>query len=123
MQTSFRSLTQQERSWVAEILSGHTEWSEVDVNEIHVLREHTTGNMRTVELSNGKNPIPSLRGTRGYIGRIEARTADNFGITVTLDQYNGLLAELHIDFLDLQEPGNRAKPNEWKELVHIYTKM
>jgi hypothetical protein len=123
MQTSSRSLTQQERSWVAEILGGHPEWSEVDLDEIYVLDEHGTGNMRTMELSKGAIPISKLRGTKGYLGRIEVRTADNFGLTVTLDQYDGSLEELHVDFLDLQEPGDRPKPNEWQELVHIYTKM
>lgn len=123
MQASPRSLTQQERLWVAEILSGHPEWSEVNLNQIYVLDEHINGNMRTMELSKCAIPIPSLRGTKGYLGRIEVRTADNFGLTVTLDQYDGSLQELHIDFLDLQEPGDRFKPNEWQELAHIYTKM
>jgi len=50
-------------------------------------------------------PNQSQSGTRGYIGRLEIRTADNFGITVTLDQHDGLLDELYVDYLDLEERG------------------
>lgn len=123
MQKSSRPLTPQERPWVTEILSGHLEWFKVDLNEIHVRAESSTGNMHTMKLSKGTFQVECLRGTKGYLGRIEMRTADNFGITVTLDHYDGSLKEFHVDFLDLEEPGDRPQHQEWLELAHVYTKM
>lgn len=62
-------------------------------------------------------------GTKGYVGRLEIRTADNFGITVTLNRHDGWLDELYVDYLDLEERGDRPQPLEWTELAHICTKM
>jgi hypothetical protein len=77
----------------------------------------------TVYLDSPKPQNPSLAGTRGYIGRIEIRTADDFGITVTLDQHDGRLSELYVDPLDLREPGGRILPDQWQETGHITTPM
>jgi hypothetical protein len=123
MQNPSRPLTLQEQSWIKEILDGHPEWSELDPSNTRVTAESVTGNARTVKLSTGASPIPSLRGTNGYLGRVEIRTADNFGITITLDQHDGSLEELYVDFLDLEESGDRPRPREWQELAHVNTKM
>jgi hypothetical protein len=42
---------------------------------------------------------------------------------VTLDQHDGNLDQLYVDFLDLEEKGDRKPPLQWRELAHIYTKM
>jgi hypothetical protein len=123
MQTSSRPLTPQERFWVGEILGGHPEWSGIELDQLSVVAENITGNIRSMKLSQGPLQVLELRGTKGWIGRIEIRTADNFGITVTLDQHDGLLEELHVDFLDLDESGKRPQPDTWREIAHIYTKM
>jgi len=52
---------------------------------------------------------------RGYIGRIEISTDDDFLITVTLDQRDGKLSELYVDPLDLREAGGRTLPPVWQE--------
>jgi len=49
-----------------------------------------------MKLSSEAPSKPNQRGTRGYIGRLDIRTDDNFGITITLDQYDGSLYELYI---------------------------
>ena len=123
MQTPPRPLTQQEQSWVKEILDVNPEWINVSVSSIKVNDESVAGNSRTMKLQLEAPPKQNQTGTKGYLGRLEIRTADNFGITVTLDQHDGWLDELYVDYLDLEERGDRLRPLEWKELAHICTKM
>jgi hypothetical protein len=66
---------------------------------------------------------PSLAGTLGYVGRIEITTTDNFLITITLDQKDGMLDELYVNPLDLLEPGNRILPRQWQEKSHTVISM
>jgi hypothetical protein len=123
MQSPLRSLTQQEQSWIREILNGNPEWTSFDPSSIRILAESVVGNSRTMKLYTENPSRRDQRGTKGYIGRVEIRTADNFGITVTVDQHDGLPDELYVDFLDLEERGDRLPPAEWEELAHIYTRM
>jgi hypothetical protein len=123
MKIPVRPLTQQEQAWMTEILGGNPEWADISANSISVIEETVSGNSQTMKLFTEAPAKKKLSETKGYVGRLEIRTADNFGITVTLDQYNGLLDELYVDFLDLEEKGDRPRPLEWEELVHIYTSM
>jgi hypothetical protein len=63
------------------------------------------------------------KGTRGYIGRIEIRTDNEYGITVTLDQLDGRLSELYVNAVDLRDDGSRPFPDRWGELAHIVEPM
>ena len=123
MQTHPRPLTQQEKSWVKEILDVNPEWTDVSVSSIEVNAESVAGNSHTIRLHMEGPPKQNQGGTKGYLGRLEIRTADNFGITVTLDQHDGSLDELYVDYLDLEEMGDRPQPLKWEELAHICTKM
>ena len=98
-------------------------WADVDLNDTQVVAECDCGKCKTVYLDSSSPQNPSLAGTKGYIGRIEIRTIDDFGITITLDQKDGRLSELYVDPMDLIEPGNRIAPDQWQEKGHIVTPM
>ncbi len=116
-----RDLSVQERSWVQEILNTNRLWSDVDLSATRVVAECDCGECRTAYLDSPQNP--SVRGTRGYIGRIEIRTNNEFGITVTLDQLDGKLSELYVNAVDLSDDGSRPFPEQWGELAHIVEPM
>jgi hypothetical protein len=116
-----RDLNAQERAWIQDILNTNTLWSDVDLSATKVVAECDCGECRTVYLDSPENP--SVRGTRGYIGRIEIRTNNDFGITVTLDQLDGKLSELYVNAVDLSDDGSRPFPEQWGELVHIVEPM
>jgi hypothetical protein len=118
-----RALSAQEQSWVQEILQGHPDWADVELSSTRVTAECECGNCNAAYLEADSPQNPRLQGTRGYIGRVEIRTADEFGITVTLDQQDGRLDQLYVDFLDLSPKGNRPRPFSWWETAHIYTRM
>lgn len=118
-----RPLTPQERQWIQEILQHNPRWADVDLSGTRVVARCSCGNCQTVYLDNPEPQNPSLLGTRGYIGRIEISTTDDFGITVTLDQYDGRLSQLYVDPIDLREPGTRILPKHWQEKGHIVTPM
>ena len=98
-------------------------WADVDLNDTQVVAECDCGKCKTVYLDNSSPQNPSLSGTKGYIGRIEIITYDDFLITVTLDQKDGKLSELYVNPLDLHEPGNRTLPDGWREKGHSVTPM
>jgi hypothetical protein len=118
-----RPLTSREQRLVAEILHANPAWADVDVSGTHVVAECDCGECKSVYLDSGTPQNPSARGTYGYIGRTEIRTTDDFGITVTLDQRDGKLEELYINYVDLSEAGNRRLPEEWHEVVHTTERM
>ena len=122
MESVLRPLTQQEELWIREILDGHPRWTGVRAASVTVVAELVEGNARTMRLW-ADTPAEGLSGTRGYIGRLAIRTTDNFGITVTLDHREGFLCEMYVDFLDLEEKGDRPPPEDWEELAHLHTKM
>jgi hypothetical protein len=86
-----RPLNKHERSWVQEIVEGHPDWADVDLNTTVVTAECDCGLCNSVYFEADCPQNPRLQGTKGYIGRIEIRTAEDFGITVTLDQQDGKL--------------------------------
>jgi hypothetical protein len=116
-----RNLTTQERAWIQEILNSNELWSDVDLGATKVVAECDCGECRTAYLDSPQNQ--SLRGTRGYIGRIAIRTDNEFGITVTLDQLDGKLSELYVNAVDLSDEGSRPFPERWGELAHIVERM
>jgi len=118
-----RALSDREQSWVKEILENHPDWADVDVSGTQVVAECGCGKCSTVYLHSARAHNPRLAGTKGYIGRIEIRTHDEFGITVTLDQHDGILSELYVDFLDLTDAGDRDPPQTWSEEAHTVTRM
>ncbi len=122
MESTPRPLTKQEHSWVREILDGNPKWNGVSAALVTVLAEVVEGSSIEVKLSSGTE-VKGLAGTKGYIGRLDIRTSDNFGITVTLDQHDGRLNELYVDFLDLEDGGDRPPPLKWKEVAHVHTAM
>jgi len=81
------------------------------------------GECRTVYLDSDRPQNASLRGTRGYIGRIEIRTTSDFGITITLDQFDGKLDELYVNYVDLSDDGHRPFPHDWDESTHLVQAM
>ncbi len=81
------------------------------------------GECQTAYLDSAAPQNPKLRGSRGYIGRIEIRAAEDFGITVTLDQIDGKLYELYALALDLRPPFNRQLPERWTEKGRTITPM
>jgi hypothetical protein len=95
----------------------------VDLNETEAVAECDCGKCRTIYLWCSAEQNPSLAGTRGYVGRIEVMTTDNFMITITLDQRGGMLSELYVNPLDLLEPGNRTLPDQWQEKAHTVIPM
>jgi hypothetical protein len=118
-----RDLNAQERTWIREILNAHQLWSDVDFSATRVVGKCDCGECKTVYLDSAAPQNPSLHGTRGYIGSIEIRTTNGFGITVTLDQLDGKLSELFVNHVDLHDPGNRPFPEEWQELEHLVVPM
>lgn len=119
-----RSLSPQEQSWIREILAHNQRWADVDIGDAQVVAQCdcNTKNCKTVYLD---SPLPqnSFTHSKGYLGRIEIMTVDDFLITVTLDQEDGKICELYVDFLDLHEPGNRIAPDQWQEKSHTVTPM
>lgn len=111
----------QERAWIQEILNSNPLWSDVDLSATKVIAECDCGECRTAYLDSPQNP--AVKGTRGYIGRIEIRTDNEFGITVTLDQLDGRLRELYVNAVDLGDDGSRSFPDQWGELAHIVEPM
>lgn len=105
----------QERSWVREILEHNPKWADVDIESIWVIAECDCGKCKTVFFDSDAPQNPPLARTKGWVGRIEIRTDDDFGITVALDQLNGKLVGLYVDAVDLREPGNRPFPECWGE--------
>jgi len=118
-----RPLSAQEQSWIQEILEHDPQWADVELIGTQVVAECGCGKCRTVYLDSLSPQNPSLAGTKGYIGRIEISTVDNFLITITLDQKDGRLSELYVDPLDLNEPGDRILPDQWLEKGHVVTRM
>lgn len=118
-----RPLSARERTWVREILEHNPRWADVDISGTVVVARCGCGACRSVYLDSPLPQNPSLAGTKGYIGRIEITTTDDFLITVTLDQLNGRLSELYIDPLDLNEPGTRQLPEIWQEKTHTVIRM
>jgi hypothetical protein len=118
-----RPLSTREREWITEILQSNPAWADVDLAATRVVGECACGKCNTVYLDSDRPQNPRLLGTKGYIGRIEIRTADEFGITITLDQGDGKLYELYVNFLDLSPEDNRGAPSQWNEVAHIVTRM
>jgi hypothetical protein len=118
-----RDLSKQERSWIREILEQNPRWADVDLNDTQAVAQCDCGNCRTIYVHSSAPQNPSFAGTKGYVGRIEIITTDNFMISITLDQIDGVLSELYVDPLDLLEPGDRPLPNQWQEKVHTAIPM
>ena len=118
-----RPLTAREELWIREILEHNPRWADVDLMDTRVVAECDCGNCGSVYLESSAAQNPGLVGTKGYVGRIEIRTIDDFGITITLDQKDGRLSELHVNPIDLREPGDRALPDEWREKGHVVKPM
>ena len=116
-----RDLNTQECAWIQEIANSNKLWSDVDLGSTRVIAECDCGECRTAYLDSPQNP--ARRGTRGYIGRIEIRTNNEFGITVTLDQLDGKLSELYVNAVDLSDEGSRPFPEQWGEIVHVVEPM
>lgn len=120
-----RPVSLQEQSWIREIMEHNSQWGNVDLVDTQVVAQCDCGaeNCKTVYLGSPSPQNPSLTGTNGYIGRIEVVTIDDFMITITLDQKDGWLSELYVDFLDLREPGKRVPPDQWEEKGRTVTPM
>jgi hypothetical protein len=116
-----RDLNAQERSWIQEILEISKFWADVDLGTAKVVAECDCGECRTVYLDSPQNS--ALAGTSGYVGRIEIRATNEFGITVTLDQLDGRLSELYVNAADLHGDGTRPFPDRWGEIAHIVEPM
>ena len=116
-----RDLNGQERAWIQEILDSNKLWADVDLGTTKVTAECDCGECRTVYLDSPQNL--ALTESRGYIGRIEIRTDNEFGITVTLDQLHGKLSELYVNAVDLSDEGSRSFPGQWGEIAHIVEPM
>ena len=121
--TEPRSLSPQERSWIHEILEHNPRWADVDLNAARVIAQCDCGKCRTIFLDSLLPQNPLLAGTKGWVGRIEIRTSDDFGITIALDQLNGSLSGLYVDAVDLTDAADRPFPDQWQEKVHIVTAM
>jgi hypothetical protein len=118
-----RALSTQERFWIREILEHNPKWADVDIGATQVVAECDCGECKTVFLDSSSPQNPSLSGTKGYVGRIEIRSYDDFGITVALDQLDGKLSGLYVNAIDLREPGDRPFPEQWQEKGHIVISM
>jgi hypothetical protein len=118
-----RPLSPQERSWIYEILEHNPYWTDVDLSSAQVIAQCDCGECKTVFLDSTSPQNPSLTGTKGYVGRIEIRTYDDFGITIRLDQHDGRLSGLYVDAIDLREPGERPLPQQWQEKSHAVIPM
>ena len=118
-----RSLSSQERSWIREILEKHPQWADVDLNAAQVIAQCDCGKCKTVFLASLASQNRLLAGTKGWVGRIEIMTTDDFMITVGLDQNEGNLSGLYVDALDLRELEDRSFPDQWHEIAHVVTRM
>lgn len=54
---------------------------------IQIVAECDCGNCNAAYLKAESNQNPYIEGAKGYIGRVESRTVEAFGITVTLDEH------------------------------------
>ena len=118
-----RPLTEQERGWVQEILESHPDWADVDVSSMEVIAVCGCGKCGTIYFGNKLPQNPRLQGTRGYIGRIYINTTNEFFIEITLDQIDGNISELYVNYVDVSPAGDRTSPGLWKELSHKVEKM
>jgi hypothetical protein len=118
-----RDLTVPERTWISQILRANQLWSGASLNATRVVGKCACGECRTVYLESPVPQNPQLQGTRGYVGRIDIRTTNGFGITVTLDQIDGKLFELYINHVDPSEDGNRTFPENWEEAASVVEPM
>ena len=118
-----RPLTPRERRLVAEILQANPAWADVDLSGTRVIAQCDCGECKSVYLHSDAPQNPSARGKHGYIGRTEIRTTDDFGITVTLDQRDGRLDELYVNYVDLSTAGNRKLPEQWSEVARTTQRM
>jgi hypothetical protein len=112
-----RDLSSREISWLREIVESNPQWADSDLNAARVVARCACGKCRTVFLECPSPQNPLLAGTKGWVGRVEIMTTDDFLITVTVDQRDGSLSGLYVDIdaLDLRELGDRAFPDEWRE--------
>jgi hypothetical protein len=121
-----RPLNSIERGWIQAIVEKNPLWADVDLSRLRVVADCGCGyaNCKTVYLDENV-PVqnPRLAGTKGYIGRIEISTQDDFGITVTLDQGDGKLSELYVLFTDIGIGDERTAPQTWQELFRTVTSM
>jgi len=118
-----RELSNQEQMWVQEIVQEHADWADVDLSHVRLDAECDCGRCGTVYFEAASTQNLYLKGTKGYIGRVEIIILDEFLITVTLDQADGRLGELYIDFMDTSSQGDRLPPLRWQETTHIVTRM
>src|ERR1017187_5875408 len=92
--TEPRSPSSQERSWIHEILEHNPRWADVDLDAARVVARCDCGKCKTVFLDSPLPQNPLLAGTKGWVGRIEIKTCDDFLITIALDHLNGNLSGL-----------------------------
>ena len=112
--TPRRPLTEQERSWVNEILSASKRWANVSAGELFAIGRCPCGFCRTIQLERPSHPQnPRVTGY-GRIGDIDIHTEAGDVITVALYAKDGSLTDLDI----LCEFGFKPVPETWKEVSH-----
>jgi hypothetical protein len=117
-EASTRPLTEQESSWIREILQTRDEWKNADISRTRVISRKPCDEGLSVLLEAPEPENSSPTGLESdYIGRIWICTDDGSVIEVRLDHQGGRLRELFILFVDPRHP-QRTLPERWAEVSH-----
>ena len=117
-----RPLTEQESTWISEILQSKEEWKDTAVSNIQVVAEGPCDEGISIHLRGPKSQRTDLCPTSGYVGRIVICTDDDSLIEIRLTYSYGRLEELFILFVDPRNP-KRKLPERWTEVSHEATAL
>jgi hypothetical protein len=107
-----RPLTQQEQSWVNEILSASKHWADVSVGELSAIGRCACGFCRAIQLERPTRPQNPSATSQGQVGDIDIYTSVGDVINVALYARDGSLSDLDL----LCEFGFKPIPENWTEV-------
>jgi len=117
-----RPLTEQESTWIREILQTNEEWKDTAISKTRVVAEGPCDEGISILLRGPESERTDLRSPSGYVGRIVICTDDDSLIEIRLTYSYGRLDELFILFVDPRNPKRRL-PERWTEVSHEATAL
>ena len=117
-----RPLTEQESTWIREILQSNEQWKDTAISGTEVIAEGPCDEGISIHLRGPESKRTELRSASGYVGRIVICTDDDSLIEIRLTYSYGRLDELFILFVDPRNP-KRTLPERWTEVSHEATAL
>ena len=115
-----RPPSQQEKAWICDIVLSNSDWSDVDLENLHVVAACTCG-CRSVVLEEPPRPQnPRFIGHQGLVGEISLR--------VCVDGTEGVIsvllhfAEGSLSLLEVIWYNDAPMPDTWTEISRLITK-